>query len=144
MSRLCPSSTQWPLAPNFCSQATRKSQFFHRNHMLGTLDSRGSEPLGSLQFFLEHSLEYTYGKVEPWFTDTHLIWTLIHSGQFCQHLTVQFNSWLMRTLWRVPLVFVLTKVPLYLYVCLVLRKGHLKDCGVLCFHNYRQTCLVSK
>ena len=74
----------------------------------------------------------------PCFTDTHLIWTLIHSGQFCQHLTVKFNTWLMRTLWHVRLVFVLTEVPLYL--CLVLRKGHLKDCDVLCFHNYMLTC----
>ena len=31
---------------------------------------------------------------------------------------------------------------LYLYVCLVLRKGHLKDCGVLCnISNMR--CSVS-
>ena len=32
-----------PVAPNFCSWVTRKSQFFHTNHMLGTLDFTGSE-----------------------------------------------------------------------------------------------------
>ena len=56
-SGLCSSRAQWPLAPNFCSQAIRKSYFFHTNHMLGTLDffySFGA--LGSLQFSLEHSL----------------------------------------------------------------------------------------
>ena len=36
--RLCSSRAQWPVAPNFCSQATRKSLLFHRTHMLGTLD----------------------------------------------------------------------------------------------------------
>ena len=36
-TRLCSGNHQWLLAPNFCSQATRKSYFFHRNHMLGTL-----------------------------------------------------------------------------------------------------------
>ena len=29
---------QWPLAPNICSQATRKSYFFHTSHMLGILE----------------------------------------------------------------------------------------------------------
>ena len=43
-SRLCSSRAQWPLAPNFCSWATRKSYFFHTNHMLGTRDFTGSEP----------------------------------------------------------------------------------------------------
>ena len=35
---LCCSKARWPLAPNFCSRATRKSQIFHTNHMLGTLE----------------------------------------------------------------------------------------------------------
>ena len=39
----CSSRARWPLAPNFCSWATRKSQIFHTNHMLGTLDFTGSE-----------------------------------------------------------------------------------------------------
>jgi len=40
---LCSSRARWPLAPNFCSWATGKSYFLHTNHMLGTLDFRGSE-----------------------------------------------------------------------------------------------------
>ena len=40
---LCSSRAQWPPAPNFCLWATGKSQFFHTNHMLGTLDFTGSE-----------------------------------------------------------------------------------------------------
>ena len=44
LSRLCSSGTHWPLAPNFCSKLTRKSYFFHKNHMLGTMDFTGSEP----------------------------------------------------------------------------------------------------
>ena len=39
----CSSRARWALAPNFCSWATRKSQIFHTNHMLGTLDFTGSE-----------------------------------------------------------------------------------------------------
>ena len=35
---LCSSRARWPLAPNFCPRATRKSQIFHSNHLLGTLD----------------------------------------------------------------------------------------------------------
>ena len=56
-SGLCSSRARWPLAPNFCPRATRKSQIFHTNHMLGTLDFTVSEQKGSLQFSLEHSLE---------------------------------------------------------------------------------------
>ena len=40
---LCSSRAWWPLAPNFSSRATRKSQIFHTNHMLGTLDVTVSE-----------------------------------------------------------------------------------------------------
>ena len=40
---LCSSRAQWPMAPNFCPRATRKSQIFHTNHMLGTLDFTVSE-----------------------------------------------------------------------------------------------------
>ena len=116
----------------------QKILVFSQKSYAGHPGFQGFITLGRLQFFFEHGLEYTYGKMGPCFTDTHLIWTLIHSGQFCQHLTVKFNTWLMRTLWHVRLVFVLTEVPLYL--CLVLRKGHLKDCDVLCFHNYMLTC----
>ena len=44
---VCSSRT---LAPNFCSWATRKSQFFHTNHMLGTLDFTGSEHWAPFNF----------------------------------------------------------------------------------------------
>ena len=40
----------WPVAPNFCLWATRTSQFFHRNHMLGTLDFTSSENWAPFSF----------------------------------------------------------------------------------------------
>ena len=40
----------WPLAPNFCLRATRKSQIFHTNHMLGTLDFTVSEHWAPFNF----------------------------------------------------------------------------------------------
>ena len=39
-----------PLAPNFCSWATRKSYFFHTNHMPGTLDFTVPEQWASFNF----------------------------------------------------------------------------------------------
>ena len=50
MTGLCSSRAQWPLGPNFCSQATRKSQFSHKNQMLGTLDFTGSQCWAPLNF----------------------------------------------------------------------------------------------
>ena len=47
---LCCSRARWPLAPNVCSRATRKSQIFHTNHMLGALDSTDSEHWTSFNF----------------------------------------------------------------------------------------------
>ena len=47
---LCSSRAQWPLAPNFCSWAIRKSYFFHTNHMLGTLDFTVSEHWAPFNF----------------------------------------------------------------------------------------------
>ena len=49
-SRLCSNRVRWPLAPNFCSWATRKSYFFHTNHMLGNLDFTGSEHWAPFNF----------------------------------------------------------------------------------------------
>ena len=49
-SGLCSTRAQWPLAPNFCPRATRKSQIFHTNHMLGTLDFTVSEHWAPLYF----------------------------------------------------------------------------------------------
>ena len=59
-SKLCSSNAWWPMAPNFCSWATRKNFFLHRNHVLGTLDIRA---LGSLQFYIEHSLVHVHVSV---------------------------------------------------------------------------------
>ena len=47
---LCSSRARWPLAPNFCPWATRKSQIFHTNHMLGTLDFTVSEHWAPFNF----------------------------------------------------------------------------------------------
>ena len=49
-SGLCSSRARWPLAPNFCPRATRKSQIFHTNHMLGTLDFTDSEDWAPFNF----------------------------------------------------------------------------------------------
>ena len=47
-----------PWHQTLCPRSTRKSQIFHTNHMLGTLDFTVSEHcMGSLQFSLEHSLD---------------------------------------------------------------------------------------
>ena len=50
ISGLCSSRAQWPLAPNFCPRATRKSQIFHTNHMPGTLDFTVSEHWAPFNF----------------------------------------------------------------------------------------------
>ena len=50
ISGLCSSRARWPLAPNFCPWATRKSQIFHTNHMLGTLDFTVSEHWAPFNF----------------------------------------------------------------------------------------------
>ena len=44
------STGRWPLTPNFCPWATRKSQIFHTNHMLGTLDFTVSEHWAPFNF----------------------------------------------------------------------------------------------
>lgn len=53
--RLCSISSRWPVVPNFCPWATRKSYFFRTNHMLGILDFISSEHWAAFQFFLAHS-----------------------------------------------------------------------------------------
>ena len=47
---LCSSRARWPLAPNFCPRATKKSQIFHTNHLLGTLDFTVSEHWAPFNF----------------------------------------------------------------------------------------------
>ena len=44
------SRARWPLVPNFCPWATRKSQIFYTNHMLGTLDFTVSEHWAPFNF----------------------------------------------------------------------------------------------
>ena len=52
------SRARWPLVSNFCPRATRKSQIFHTNHMLGTLDFTVSEHWAPFNFpSVEHRLE---------------------------------------------------------------------------------------
>ena len=53
---LCSSRAQWPLVPNVCSRAIRKSYSFHTNHNAGHPRFYIFGALGSLQFSLEHSL----------------------------------------------------------------------------------------
>ena len=50
LSGLCSSRARCPLVPNFCPWATRKSQIFHANHMLGTLDFTVSEHWAPFNF----------------------------------------------------------------------------------------------
>ena len=56
---LCSSRARWPLAPNFCFWATRKSQIFHTNHMLGSLDFTGSEHWAPFNFPQSTALKAT-------------------------------------------------------------------------------------
>ena len=50
MPGLCCHRAQWPLAPNFCFWASRKSRIFYTNHMQGTLDFTGSEHWATFNF----------------------------------------------------------------------------------------------
>ena len=66
LSGLCSRRAWWPLAPNFCPQATRKSHIFHTNHMLGTLDFTVSEhwvpfnfPWSTALTMIERGLSYS-------------------------------------------------------------------------------------
>ena len=58
LSGLCATRAHWPLAPNFCSWATRKSHFFIQSYA-GHPWFYSFRALGSLQFSLEHSLALT-------------------------------------------------------------------------------------
>ena len=59
VTELCSSRAQWPLAPNFCSWATRKSYVLHTDHMLGTLDFTVSELWAPNNFPQSTALNYT-------------------------------------------------------------------------------------
>ena len=49
------------LAPNVCSRVTRKSEFFHANHMLTTLDFSGSDHWAPFNFPKKNSLKEKCG-----------------------------------------------------------------------------------
>ena len=60
---VCSSRARWPVAPNFCSWATRNLSFF-----IGIIDAGHTgfhkfRALGSHQFFLEHSLALYIGVI---------------------------------------------------------------------------------
>ena len=58
------SRAQWPPAPNFCPQATRKSLVFSFKSYAGHPKFYRFKVLGSLQFSLEHSLAFKYFLME--------------------------------------------------------------------------------
>ena len=57
---LCSSRARWPLVSNFGPWATRKSQIFHTNHMLGTLDFTVSEHWAPFTFPQSTALSASY------------------------------------------------------------------------------------
>ena len=57
-TRLWSNRARWPVAPNFCSRGNRKSQLFHRNHMLGTLDFTSAEHWAPFNFSYSTALLY--------------------------------------------------------------------------------------
>ena len=57
---LCSSRARWPLAPNFCPRATRKSQIFHTNHMLDTLAFTVSQHWAPFAFPQSTALSASY------------------------------------------------------------------------------------
>jgi len=59
---LCSSGAWWPMVPNFCSWATRKSKSFHTNHMLGTLDFTGAEHWALFNFPWSKALYHLHSK----------------------------------------------------------------------------------
>ena len=63
---LCSSRALWPLAPNFCTRATRKSFFFFQtNHMLGNVDFTGLEHWAPFNF-LRELLWWIFFRLCPW------------------------------------------------------------------------------
>ena len=78
--RLCSSRARWPVAPNCCSQGTRKSQLFHRNHMLGTLNFTSSEHWARFNFFRAHPctplFEKSRGREPRWFGQPRAGWVI--------------------------------------------------------------------
>ena len=75
----CSGRALWPPAPGFCSQATRKSLFFHTNHNYdGHPRIYSFRALGSLQFSLEYSLRQSHYKSIFYFCMTITKWCANH------------------------------------------------------------------
>ena len=60
---VCSSRARWPVAPNFCSWATRNLSFFMGIIYAGHTGFHKFRALGSHQFFLEHSLALYIGVI---------------------------------------------------------------------------------
>ena len=72
-SGLCSSRAWWPLAPNFCPWATRKSYFFQNKSYAVHPGFHKFRALGSLQFFLEHSLAEYYFHLDSFLKITRIM-----------------------------------------------------------------------
>ena len=70
---LCSSRAQWPLAPNYCSRAIRKSFFFSNKSYAGHPRFYSFGALGSLQFSLEHSLVTSFSEMKKQRTCSRLL-----------------------------------------------------------------------
>lgn len=57
VSGLCSSRERWPLTTYSCLWAIRKYRFSHQTYMLGGLDFKGLDVIGSPLLFSEHSPE---------------------------------------------------------------------------------------
>ena len=68
-SGLCSSSPWWPLAPYFCSWATQESILISYKAYAGHPGFDSFRALGSLQFFLKHSLASPYSNTAESFNN---------------------------------------------------------------------------
>ena len=105
-SGLCPSRAQCPLMPNFCSWVTRKSNFFHSNHMLDTLDFTGSEHWAPFKFpwsapCVSHIFPTSSPKLclynDGWWIYLSLIFHCVLSLLYCCQLHLQVYSMCSRS-----------------------------------------------
>ena len=58
ITRLCSSRARWPLGLTSAPSLLEKLSFFHRNHMLGTLDFTGLDQWAPFSFSKSTSLNY--------------------------------------------------------------------------------------
>ena len=86
---LCSCRALWPQAPNFCPQATRKSQIFHTNHMLGTLNFTGSKYWALFNFPWSTALHSSISRWKLWERDGGMAVRGHSLG--CRHITLQLG-----------------------------------------------------